>query len=79
MTEKQRPVKVEVVRVFEPNEWAVRVLAGLALVALIALALDAFLANLFPDFDINYWQCVAAVLLARLIFGFPWMPRSEIK
>ena len=79
MSDEKTPMKVEVVRPIDGAELAARLLLGLIATALVAWGVDALAGALFPEFALGYWQAVASVLLVRLVFGTPWVPRVQLK
>lgn len=79
MNEKDAPLKVEVVRPVDAADLVIKMLFGLIITALTAWGVDALIGALFPEFALSYWQALAAILLARLTFGFPWAPKAQLK
>lgn len=77
MSDKSKPIEVEIVRPVDGPTLIARLLVGLASLALIAWAVTVLIGALFPSFQIGYWQTVAAIILARLTFGVPWQPRNK--
>lgn len=79
MSDKNTPLKVEVVRPVDAAELVAKMLFGLIATALTAWGVDALIGALFPEFALSYWQALAAILLARLTFGVPWAPKTQLK
>ena len=74
-----RPVEVEIVRPMTVGGALGYIFTSIVALALIAWGFDALIAQLFPGFEITYWQMVAAIVLLRSLLSRELQPRTVVR
>lgn len=72
----KRPLEVEIVRPLTVGGAVGGLFASIAALALPAWGFDILIAQLFPAFEISFWQIVAAIIFTRHAFSRTFQPRT---
>ena len=75
----KRPMEVEIVRPLTVGTALVDLFSAIAILALTAWGLDILIAQLFPAFDISFWQIVVAIVFLRNVPSQTFRPRTVVR
>ena len=75
----KRPMEVEIVRPLTVAGALGDLFSAIAILALTAWGLDILIAQLFPAFDISFWQIVVAIVFLRNVPSQTFRPRTVVR
>ena len=75
----KRPMEVEIVRPLTVGTALGDLFSAIAILALTAWGLDILIAQLFPAFDISFWQIVVAIVFLRNVPSQTFRPRTVVR
>ena len=75
----KRPLEVEIVRPLTVGTALGYLFSAIAILALTAWGLDILIAQLFPAFDISFWQIVVAIVFLRNVPSQTFRPRTVVR
>ena len=75
----KRPMEVEIVRPLTVGTALVDLFSAIAILALTAWGLDILIAQLFPEFEISFWQIAVAIVFLRNVPSQTFRPRTVVR
>lgn len=74
-----RPVEVEIVRPLTVGGALGDLLSAIVILALTAWGFDILIAQLFPAFEISFWQIAVAIVFLRNVLSGTFRPRTVVR